>query len=660
MALLDALDPDQREVAEHLSGPLCVLAGAGTGKTRAITYRIANGVLRGIYRPTNVLAVTFTARAAGEMRSRLRDLGVSGVQARTFHSAALRQLRFFWERAIGAGFPRIVEHKAGLVAEAAGRLGLGTDRAQLRDLAVEIEWSKVQLVAPENYQRRAIAAGRADVAGVDAATISSLIAAYEDVKTERGAMDFEDVLLVLVGLLVDKPDIATEIRRQYRHFVVDEYQDVSPLQQRLLDLWLGDRDDLCVVGDVSQTIYSFTGASPAFLTGFTDRYPHARRVELNRDYRSTPQVVDVANRLLEIAPDRMAPGAVRLVAQRPSSVPVQYHAYPSDDAEASGVAEQVAALIEEGVARSEIAILYRTNAQSQAFESALTAAGIAYQVRGGERFFQRAEVRRALVMLRGARNQGDQNDMPRAVRDVLSQTGWAPVAPSQAGAMRERWDAMNALVVLADELHARRGATLEEYVSELEDRAANQHAPTLEGVTLASMHAAKGLEWDAVFLVGLREGLLPISMAETPEEIEEERRLLYVGVTRAREHLRLSYSTSRSGGRSARSRTRFLARIWPEEEAPERAPRAERQASTRHALEAMDPDAQACFEALREWRADLARESGRPAYTVLHDATLLAIAQAQPRNLRQLSLLRGVGATKLERYGGDILRIIGS
>lgn len=657
MSLLDALDPDQRQVAEHLRGPLCVLAGAGTGKTRAITYRIAHGVRTGVYQPTSVLAVTFTARAAGEMRSRLRELGVVGVQARTFHAAALRQLGYFWPKVVGGPLPKVEEKTLGLVAEAAGRLGIETDRALLFDLNAEIKWAKVQMIAPDDYPQRATAAGRAGIADVDPTTIASLMNAYEDAKSERGVIDFEDILLILVGLLVEKPEIAEEVRRQYRYFVVDEYQDVSPLQQRLLELWLGERDDLCVVGDVSQTIYSFAGASPGFLTGFSRTFPGAAKIQLVRDYRSTPQVVDIANRLLRTKTGRLPEGAVYLQAQRPSSVPVHFTGYDDDAAEAEAIARAITELNDTGVALSEIAILYRTNAQSQAFETALATAGIGYQIRGGERFFARADIRRALVMLRGAMNTSEEADMPRAVRAILSNLGWSNVAPEQAGAMRERWDALNALVVLADDMHATRGASLADFVEELHDRAANQHAPAVEGVTLASIHSSKGLEWDAVFLAGLSEGLMPISMANTPEAIEEEKRLLYVGVTRAREHLRLSYSSSRTGGRSSRNVSRFLTGIWPEAE-KSTSKTSRRKKAAIDPLAELDDDAQALFELLRAWRAETAKEISKPAFTILHDATLIAIAQAQPRTLRQLALLRGIGATKLDRYGGEILALI--
>jgi len=659
--LLEALDEDQRAVAQHLTGPLCVLAGAGTGKTRAITYRIAHGVRSGVYNPTTVLAVTFTARAAGEMRSRLRDLGVGGVQARTFHAAALRQLSYFWPNAIGGGLPKLQEHKAPLVAEASGRLGLDVDRVSIRDLAAEIEWAKVSLVTAEGYVARAASAGREEApAGHDRATVARLIEVYEDVKTDRGAIDFEDVLLLMVGILEEREDIAAEVRRQYRHFVVDEYQDVSPLQQRLLDLWLGDRRELCVVGDVSQTIYSFTGATPDFLTQFPRRFPEAAVVRLVRDYRSTPQVVSLANSVLERAGRHRSSAAVRLVAQRPSGPAVRFEVFDDDVAEAAGVATRIAALEKSGVPRSEIAVLYRTNGQAEALEQALAQAGIGYLVRGGERFFSRREVREAMVLLRGAARTMAGHAMPEAVRDVLAGVGWSPEPPAARGAVRERWESLQALVALADDLAVTRGADLAALVAELEERAGAQHAPTVSGVTLASLHAAKGLEWDAVFLVGASEGLLPISLAETEEAIAEERRLLYVGITRAREHLMLSYARARTvGGRATRKPSRFLDGLWPEDGDGRRRPAVRRERRDRVAeLAEHDPEGAALFERLRAWRGQVASAMGKPPYTVLHDTTLAAIAEARPKDLRQLGFLRGIGAAKLQAYGPAVLAIV--
>ena len=674
-ALLDALDPDQRQVAEHLEGALCVLAGAGTGKTRAITYRIAYGVAVGAYQPTQVLAVTFTARAAGEMRSRLADLGVNGTQARTFHSAALRQLTYFWPTAIGGRRPEIETFKGRLVGIAAHRLGLSTDRALIRDLSAEVEWAKVTMTLPEDYAQQAAALRREPPGGLEPATVAQVLAAYEEAKTERGVIDFEDVLLLMVGVLLDREDIADQVRGQYKHFVVDEYQDVSPLQQRLLDLWLGRRRQLCVVGDVSQTIYSFTGATPDFLTGFTTRYAGARTVRLSRDYRSTPQVVSLANRVLSRSRRgggalTLPAGAVELVAQRPSGPAVRFEAYDDDVAEAAAVAEHVGRLRSSGVPLSEIAVLYRTNSQSEVIEQALSGAGIGYLVRGGERFFERDEVKRAMVMLRAAARTERADltgDVGADARMVLGREGWSEQPPAPRGAVRERWDSLNAIVELADELGAKRGAGLDGLVAELGERAAAQNAPTVEGVTLSSLHAAKGLEWDAVVLVGASEGLLPISLAEGPAAIEEERRLLYVGVTRAREHLVISYARARNaGGRASRKPSRFLDGIWPTGGGPaRRRGRSASQSPKERAKQAAaefeadnDPATIALFEALRAWRAKVAKERSRPAYTVFADTTLRSIAVVKPGTLPQLSLIHGVGAVKLQEYGADVLHVV--
>src|SRR4051812_42881538 len=560
-AVLAGLDPEQREVATALRGPVCVLAGAGTGKTRAITHRIAYGVHSGVYVPQHVLAVTFTARAAGELRPRWRALGVGGVQARPFHAAALRQLSYFWPQPVGGQPPRLQEHKAPLIAEAASRLRLSVDRAAVRDLAAEIEWAKVGLLVPQTYAEAGRRAGHAETGGFDLATVARLLEVYEQVKTDRGVLDFEDVLLLTVGILQEYRHVAEAVRSQYRHFVVDEYQDVNALQQRLLDLWRGERDDLCVVGDPSQTIYSFTGASPSHLLEFTRRHPGAAVVRLVRDYRSTPQVVALANGLLARTGGRGSLARLELVAQRPPGPEPTLTAYEDDVAEAAGVAGRVRELIAAGTPASEIAVLYRTNAQSEPLEQALADAGVPYLVRGGERFFARKEVRDAVLLLRGAARGGiGDGTLGDAVRSVLATLGWTPQAPAAAGAVRDRWESLQALAALADDLAVQDPeAGLGQLVAELDERAAAQHAPTVQGVTLASLHAAKGLEWDVVLVVGLSDGLVPISLAEGWDAVEEERRLLYVGVTRAREHLHLSWARARTpGGRASRNPSRFL------------------------------------------------------------------------------------------------------
>ncbi|MET8025606.1 ATP-dependent DNA helicase UvrD2 [Streptomyces avermitilis] len=701
-AVLDGLDPEQRAVATALHGPVCVLAGAGTGKTRAITHRIAYGVRAGILQPSSVLAVTFTNRAAGEMRGRLRQLGASGVQARTFHSAALRQLQYFWPKAVGGGLPRIVDRKIQIVADAAAACRIRLDRGELRDVTAEIEWSKVTQTVPADYAAAAAKAARE--APRDPAEIAQIYATYEDLKRDRAVIDFEDVLLLTVGILQDRHDIAEAVRAQYQHFVVDEYQDVSPLQQRLLDLWLGERDSLCVVGDASQTIYSFTGATPDHLLDFRTRHPGATVVKLVRDYRSSPQVVHLANGLLAQARGRAAEHRLELISQRePGPEPV-YTEYTDEPAEAEGAARRIRDLLASGVPAAEIAILFRTNSQSEIYEQALADAGVPYQLRGAERFFDRPEVRKAGVALRGAARFGgndalldDVVDLPSQVRAVLSGEGWTNRPPAGSGAVRERWESLAALANLAQDFAAAKpDATLGDLVAELDERASAQHAPTVQGVTLASLHSSKGLEWDVVFLVGVAEGMMPITYAKTDEQIEEERRLLYVGVTRARQHLSVSWALSRSpGGRPNRRPSRFLDGLRPgsvtttgrvragaaggiergfggsaTSPAPRRTSRipARCRVCGRTLSDAGEMKLMRCedcpsdmdeglYERLREWRAVQAQRSGQPAFCVFTDKTLMAIAEAVPDDEGDLARIPGVGVRKLNRYGADVLTI---
>ena len=655
--LLEALDPDQRAVATQVAGPLAVLAGAGTGKTRAITYRIAYGAAVGAFDPSNVLAVTFTQRAAFEMRHRLAQLGVPKAQARTFHSAALRQLRHFWPTVVGGPLPDVIPHKASLVAASAARLGITIDRTNVRDIAAEVEWAKVSMIDAAHYASR-VARLRRDVpAGLDAGDMARLLDVYEDAKNERGVIDFEDILIYLCGMLQERADVASIVRKQYRSFVVDEFQDVNLLQARLLDLWLGGRHDVCVVGDVAQTIYSFTGASPDYLTGFGRKHPGARIVELTRDYRSTPQIVSVANDILARSSQRE--GTVRLSSQRDGGAQVAYRTYDDDRAEAEGVAASIADLIAGGMAPHSIAVLMRTNGQSQAFEEALGARGIPVAVAGGKPFFARDDVRTAISRLRAAAAAAtDDGSVGEIVRDVLSGVGWAPEAPSgQAGS--ERWSNMNAIVGWADDSEAE---TLAAFVAELDERVAYQVEPDKAGVELATIHAAKGLEWDAVFLVGVAEGLLPISYAKTAAAREEERRLLYVAVTRARDLLTLSWARSRGAdGRGKRKRSRLLDGIWPEEVgvgAPKKRARASTRALNQAFEEEASPQAIELFGRLKAWRLEVSRQAGVPPFAVFTDQTLRDIAQAMPKNTTQLRVIRGIGDVKVQRFAAPVLALV--
>ncbi len=549
--LLSGLDEQQRVAAEALLGPVCILAGAGTGKTRAITHRIAYGVATGAYPPNRVMALTFTARAASELRTRLRQLGATGVAARTFHAAALSQLNFFWPQVVGGQLPSILNSKGRLLALAAESARIRTDTATLRDVAAEIEWRKVSGMSIDSYA--ASVAERGPIGSVSGEQLVELQRRYEVLKDERRQFDFEDVLLACTGMITAEPSVALHVREQYRFFVVDEYQDVSPIQQQLLDAWLGDRTDLCVVGDASQTIYSFAGARADYLLDFGRRYANAAVVRLEQNYRSTAPIVELANRLV-----RNQPGALMLRASADSGggVVPQFAAFTSDAEEAREVARSVAAEIASGRSPEDIAILFRVNAQSAVFETALQDAGINFHVRGSVRYFDLPVVRRAVLALRGAAVSISGEPLFKSVSDVLRSMGWSAQPPEQRGARREEWESLNAIMDLVDQ--APDDTTFRAFTDDLLERQAGSHEPAVRAVTLATLHSAKGLEWDSVYLVGVNEGLLPISYATTAPQLAEERRLMYVGLTRAKQRVQLSWSEGTDRKR-AQVPSRFLA-----------------------------------------------------------------------------------------------------
>lgn len=693
--LIAGLDDEQREAVLAPRGPVCVLAGAGTGKTRTITHRIAQLVGAGHVAAGQVLAVTFTQRAAGEMRARLRGLDaaaqtgarVGAVQALTFHAAARRQLRYFWPRVVGDTSWQLLDSKFAVVARAANRAGLQLSSDDIRDTAGEIEWAKASLIGPEQYPDIVAEAGR-DIP-LDAARVAAVYAGYEALKArgDVALLDFDDLLLHTAAAIESDPAVAGEFRDRYRCFVVDEYQDVTPLQQRVLSAWLGERDDLTVVGDANQTIYSFTGASPRYLLGFTRRFPDATIVRLERDYRSTPQVVSLANRVIAAARGRVAGSKLHLIGQRDPGPEPGFHEHADEVAEAAAVAKQISRLIDAGTAPAEIAVLYRINAQSEVYEEALTELGVAYQVRGGEGFFTRQEIRQALLALQRAAERADPlpdggNPLPAVVRGVLEPLGLTASPPAGVKA-RERWEALGALAELVDdEVAARPELDLPGLLAELRIRADSRHPPVVQGVTLASLHAAKGLEWDAVFLVGLADGTLPISHAlvhgPDSEAVEEERRLLYVGITRARVHLTLSWALSRNpGGRAGRKPSRFLSGIAPaatRDPAPNRRRRGRGAPShcrvCNHELNtpaaimlrrcetcAVDVDTELLTQ-LKDWRLRTANELNVPAYIVFTDNTLTAIAEMLPADEAALVAIPGIGARKLEQFGPDVLELV--
>jgi len=525
-AILAGLDPEQREVVTNIRGPVCVIAGAGTGKTRVITHRIAYAVAAGVTDPTKTLALTFTARAAGEMRARLRALDVPNAAARTFHSAALKQLMYFWPYSFGGSFPKLLTTKASFLSEAMGRTdtSLAPGAQTLREISGEIEWAKSLQTAPADYVEEALSIGRtlripngrSDKENF--AEVAKVYEAYETLKHQERVIDFEDVLLLTVGMLEEDRDVRERIRDQYRYFTVDEYQDVSPLQQRLLNLWLGNRDDICVVGDAAQTIYSFAGATSSFLMGFTQRFPKAAVIRLTRGYRSTPEIIEMANQVLKSGSSHQDH---ELVSMNERGEKLAIRKFTATHTEVNDVVDQIVAL---GKTHSDIAILARTNSQLDPFEAALKAKNIETQLKNSERFFDRIEVRDAMRIIRSASViPGEGGDWVHDLTSVLKPFGST--------------DYVRAFIALAQEMKENGTSNLRAFLRELEDRAEQNNPPTLPGVVLSTLHAAKGLEWEHVFLVGINEGVLPMG-----PEIVEERRLFYVGLTRAKKTVHLSYA----------------------------------------------------------------------------------------------------------------------
>ena len=530
--ILEGLDAEQREAVTAIRGPVCVIAGAGTGKTRVITHRIAYAVASGVADPSKTLALTFTARAAGEMRARLRQLGVPNASARTFHSAALRQLMFFWPHSLGGQFPRLLTTKAPLLAASINATDTYlTQGAQtLRDISSEIEWAKSLEIAPHFYVEEAISASRnlllpnGKSNKENLAEVAKVYEQYEATKKQERVIDFEDVLLLTVGMMEEDRAVRERVRDQYRYFTVDEYQDVSPLQQRLLNLWLGNREEICVVGDSAQTIYSFAGASSTFLLGFTKRFPQAKVVRLSRGYRSTPEIIRAANKVLRQAVNHQE-NQHELVSMNESGEQFTLTSFSSTFDEARSIADRVAELFQSDK-KLEIAILSRTNNQLDVFENELAKRGIPSQVKNSDRFFDRVDVRDAMKVIRQA-SVLPSEDWYRDLESVLKAFGSA--------------DYVQAFLNLGHELKANGTTSLRQFLRELEDRAEQNNPPTLPGVVLATLHAAKGLEWDHVFLVGINEGTLPLSTIRGAAEVEEERRLFYVGLTRAKKQVHLSH-----------------------------------------------------------------------------------------------------------------------
>jgi DNA helicase II / ATP-dependent DNA helicase PcrA len=545
-AVLDALDQKQREAAESLHGPTVILAGAGTGKTRTITHRIAYGIIRGDYTESKVLALTYTNKAAGELRARLRALGIYSANAKTFHSAALAQLEYFFRTLYGTTPPRIQESKARTIATAATELKIKLDPNTIRDLASEIEWRKYSLLSLEEY---ATQVGLRPVAGLAPNKNLEIQELYEKLNLKNKQMDWEDVILLCSGMLRAEPRALAHFQQQYRFFTVDEYQDISPLQQDLLDTWLGDRSDICVVGDPNQTIYSFTGASSSYLETFSYRYPQANIISLTNNYRSNPEIISLANKV------RLNPTMDALEAVRPTGAAPEILEFENKAAEIGWVATRIKQLIQQGVKASQIAVLYRINSQSELIEQALRENAITHQVRGGQRYFNRPEILSAIRLVRAEAASPSPKPLYESITAIVRALGWQSVPPTTEKEL-ETWEALNHFVQIADELGE--AATIVNFATEIDERARSQHEPVREAVTLSTIHAAKGLEYQHVFIVAATEGYIPISYAKTEAELAEEQRLFYVAITRAKDRLAITWAKQDLEFNRVNTPSRFL------------------------------------------------------------------------------------------------------
>jgi DNA helicase-2/ATP-dependent DNA helicase PcrA len=615
--ILDGLNPEQRRAAEAVRGPVCILAGAGSGKTTTITRRIAFQVASRALRSDQILAVTFTDKAAGEMRSRLQRLGVDGVEARTFHSAALSQLR----RARGEGPGRILSTKALLLRQIGNTLPPPFRFRPAGDLATEIEWGKNRRLTPQTYRDGL----RGHEPPIPEDLMATVFREYERRKESSGLIDFEDLLELTVRMYEEDEWALAALRERYAAFTVDEYQDVNLLQQTLLELWLGPRDDVCAVGDDYQSIYGFTGASPEWLLGLARRFPQATVVRLEENYRSTPQVLELANRLVP----RLGGAEKTLRATRPDGPEPELRGFQSPEDEGAWVLACVRDLRDEGVPYESMAVLMRLNARSVDFEELFADAEIPFQ---GAALLARDGARQLLKGLRGA----GFGSLAGEVRRVARQQGLVDPVPDGLGE-RElvRQADLARLCKLAEEFDdgSKTGDQWLEWLKARFDRGAQG------GVHLLTLHRAKGLEFDAVFLPRVEEKELPCKAAlRAPAQIAEERRLLYVGITRARKHLALTWAGKPS---------RFLLELGVQAAAPK--------AKAREA-EPDDPT----YVALKEWRLKRSKHDDVPAYVVFHNSTLAEIAARRPKTIAELGSVPGVGPAKLERYGADVLDALAS
>jgi DNA helicase-2/ATP-dependent DNA helicase PcrA len=679
--LLVGLTAAQRAAVTSEGNPLCILAGAGAGKTRTLSRRIAYRVAIGEADPAHVLALTFTRKAAGELSARLVALGTRDrITTGTFHSVAYAQLRRWWADRRQPP-PRLLTSKAGLLgALLPGRHALA-DVAPAQ-LAAEIEWAQARLVTPAGYAEAAAAAGRRPEAAAKA--VAALYDRYVSEKARRGLIDFDDLLSGCIAAIISDPGFAAAQRWRWRHLFVDEFQDVNPLQHRLLLGWLGTAPDLCVVGDPNQAIYGWNGADRDLLQGLSERWPGAEVVRLDANHRSTPQVVAAAGAVLGLAPGSLS-------SSRPGGPPVTVRSYDSDVHEARGVVADIRRAHAAGSAWRHLAILMRTNAQAAAFEAACRAAKVPCRIAGAPNLLDDPAVGAAL---------GDVTSRPTTpaaavvaqLEDLAGAAGPSQDRPSGSADPPGTARLATLVALAADFASARPGGTASGFEAWLATTVADEGA---DQVTVSTFHRAKGLEWRAVWVTGLEEGLVPIAHAVDATAQAEERRLLYVAMTRAEHELRCSWARQRhfgaglvprepspwlaaavpdaasvanaAGGDVAGTpgRRRPPTELWRRRLGDERArPGTSRTGWARRqaASPSGAPDGPgadpAVVGALTAWRSAAARAAAVPSHVILHDVTLAALSAARPSTLEELLTVPGLGPVKVSRYGTTLLELV--
>lgn len=687
-AILDGLNPEQRRAVEAVRGPVCILAGAGSGKTTTITRRIAHQIATETFDVNSILALTFTDRAAREMRSRLATLGIENVRARTFHSAALAQLRHFSQEPIG----QILPSKVMPLRQIANTLPMPYKFRPAADLATEIEWAKNRRVTPEEYPNSL--ADHEPPIPVDLMT--GVYTRYEAGKRDRNMIDFEDLLELTIRLFQTESWVTEEFAARYRAFTVDEYQDVNLLQETLMRAWVGERDDLCVVGDDYQSIYGFTGATPDYLLEMPKRYAGTKVVRLETNYRSTPEVLAVANRLV---PKLGGAEKVLEAARAPGPEP-SLRQFSTPAGELSAIVEKIKNLHASGTAYEEMAILYRVNFRSEDYEEVLAAESIPYQVADGA-FLSRATGRQMLTQLKRSKT----TDIAAEVRQIAVRAGYIQEPPDDLGDQEAtRQNDLARFVHLAEEFDDGT-KTATDFVADIEKRFGGDGQG--RGVNLLTLHRAKGLEFDAVFMPRVEEHELPFRRSRTDAAIAEERRLFYVGLTRAKTHLAVSWvqdgkrkmstfvrelrgeQTVRSGdsGITARMPAREVIRaeiglfvectggfVGTIVEVDEDEATVELEGGAQMGIAFGEPvtslgktlplappatQSDHVMKELKAWRLKRSKADEVPAYVVFHDSTLQEIAEAQPKSIDELAGVSGIGPSKLERYGAEVLAILG-